>query len=68
MYTLRHFKVWHVVVAASHANLKTALRDISLLLDIHNFKKAIQNTCAFQSTNETNFFLRIMGKCVNMNA
>ena len=30
MYTLRHFKVWHVVDAMSHAHLKTALSDILL--------------------------------------
>ena len=28
MYTLRHFKVWHVVVAASHTHLKIAEGDI----------------------------------------
>ena len=30
MYTLRHFKVWHVVDAMTHAHLKTALGDILL--------------------------------------
>ena len=30
MYTLRHFKVWQVVVAASHAHSKTARSDILL--------------------------------------
>ena len=30
MHTLRHFKAWHVVVAASHAHLKIAGSDILL--------------------------------------
>ena len=30
MYTLRHFNVWHVVVAASHTHLKIAASNILL--------------------------------------